>query len=456
MSRPIDITLFGESVGRDLFASDSKEPTTLEKLLDSEASRQEVENAIKESVQNQFNFGHYIRRYYCDRYHTRERETVFAELSDEDLMKEIISVFKERGMFAIDHKKAKLEKCSDPEMDISKEKLLYSYDSWSDLPKAGSVMGSLDATKTTKLTPSRLAEIMALNVYNVDRETMFLFALGFGMSDIDTSYFLTHILRQPDFNPRSADEFIYYYCLKNDKDKIYNGEYKGFEGVFLAKKKLFYSETVIQETKFHETAWYQDRMENCSNDDEFMERLNSINRTDNSRTTRDEFKAMLWNINTIVQDIRNYDQYHDNAPEPNVEELLRGLQNRTATGEIPFDKDVIKEIPFPNYWNRDNISNMLTLAAPVTRKNLLTACYIPAALEKEQMLTEEVAETWDFMEIKELFELDEAQGILEKCGMEGTINASDPYEFFLLLCLVSEKPYSYFMNSWKFWHDSAI
>ena len=137
----------------------------------------------------------------------------------------------------------------------------------------------------------------------------------------------------------------------------------------------------------------------------------------------------------------------------NVEDFLRNLDKAVPSNYPPFNEEWVKQLVFPYFWTKDNLSNKFALVGEINRKDLLVACFISYALSKGLSIKNDEAK--DLMTVKEEFELDELHVFLEEqCQMDPLINPSDPFKFFLLLCLASENPLCTFYASWRYWHES--
>lgn len=279
-----------------------------------------------------------------------------------------------------------------------------------------------------------------LNQASVKRETVFLLGFGLRMTEEDVTDFLTRVLREQDIDFQNPDEVIYWYCLHNRLGYRRAEEYK-----------QMYRE--LEPSKRREASFvYQGGL--CLEDEKslreylaYLKARRDDPQSENSRAFQ-QFMRLLNRAREIIAAMYQKDE----------EERSRGKQWKA--GDItPSDveKVICSGIPINNMGNlrkmsasilakhfsqkrfsRQRITNILNHKFPVERFDLLTLEFF--------VVSQEMAEEDPYVRYR--YFIQEMQGILNACGMS-EIYIVNPYECFLLMCLLTDCPLAVFSEIWE-------
>ena len=95
-------------------------------------------------------------------------------------------------------------------------------------------------------------------------------------------------------------------------------------------------------------------------------------------------------------------------------------------------------------FSRQRITNILNHKFPVERFDLITLQFF--------IVSQELDEEDPFNRYREF--LDRIQGILKRCGM-GEIYIVNPYECFILMCLLTDCPLAVFAEIWEMSYEEG-
>lgn len=95
-------------------------------------------------------------------------------------------------------------------------------------------------------------------------------------------------------------------------------------------------------------------------------------------------------------------------------------------------------------FSRQRITSILKHKLPVERFDLITLEFF--------IVSQEMADEDPFNRYK--YFLDEIQGILKRCGM-GEIYIVNPYECFLLMCMLTDCPLAVFADIWEMSYEES-
>ena len=95
-------------------------------------------------------------------------------------------------------------------------------------------------------------------------------------------------------------------------------------------------------------------------------------------------------------------------------------------------------------FSRQRINNILNHKFPVERFDLITLEFF--------VISQEMADDDPYTRYRHF--LDEIQGILARCGM-GEIYIVNPYECFILMCLLTDCPLAVFSEIWEMSYEEG-
>lgn len=311
----------------------------------------------------------------------------------------------------------------------------------------------------------------------VKRNIVFLLGFGLNMSVDDVNMFLTKALREQEINPKNPFEVICWYCYH----KRFN--YLKFEQLW-----RIYSETQpnIDMGQFYgeQTIGVRYSMHLIHDDATLIAHLAKLKATKNmsamSFTAKKCFDSLYDEARELVA--KMYNAYEDTEYEEAVQEYIRRLSfndrffdsekqkriDQFRSKKKVFSKDDITEsdiehiicaaIPVDRHGNltpgkasklnelftgrrfsRHRIGDILSGQTDVTRFELITLNFFVFSQRLDEFHTPK---------IRYLKFLESTNEILERCFM-GKIYVQNPYECFVLMCILSEDPLGTYVDVWE-------
>lgn len=405
----------------------------------------ELERLLLEKSYAKYLFGDYLKRMVYELYIFPEDDgRKITEIPEDEYIKDIQQIFKENGMKGV---------------------------------------GTLQFGGSTRLTPSNLKRWMGMPCYQVSRELVFLFGFGFNMFAEQVEELLTKVIGQAGFDFRSAQETIYYWCLKQNR---------GYSGLREWQEKYMEIQEEAEEQKesgiYEEkeecaggarTRYYKEKAVRITDEDGFKEYLRELERI--RRDTRNRITARE-TLNVVVN-ILWYELSKERRGETKWLELLieqkeaeGDAQNRTkrTQREIKTMQKYWREVSLepliqsiwqeedpvaiseksrklapllPDMWKKRSLQDKLNGESRVRKEDILTGVFLTYAHQLEKQMPYMSGEEKDYMVRVETY-VEDVNTYLEQCGM-GEFYIVQPYEIFLVLCLLYDKPYSFFLSVWK-------
>lgn len=405
----------------------------------------ELERLLLEKSYAKYLFGDYLKRMVYELYIFPEDDgRKITEIPEDEYIKDIQQIFKENGMKGV---------------------------------------GTLQFGGSTRLTPSNLKRWMGMPCYQVSRELVFLFGFGFNMFAEQVEELLTKVIGQAGFDFRSAQETIYYWCLKQNR---------GYSGLREWQEKYMEIQEEAEEQKesgiYEEkeecaggarTRYYKEKAVRITDEDGFKEYLRELERI--RRDTRNRITARE-TLNVVVN-ILWYELSKERRGETKWLELLieqkeaeGDAQNRTKRTQrdirtmqkywrevslepliqsiwqeedpVAISEKSRKLAPLlPDMWKKRSLQDKLNGESRVRKEDILTGVFLTYAHQLEKQMPYMSGEEKDYMVRVETY-VEDVNTYLEQCGM-GEFYIVQPYEIFLVLCLLYDKPYSFFLSVWK-------
>lgn len=321
-----------------------------------------------------------------------------------------------------------------------------------------------------------------LTQQTVKRNVVFLLGFGLNMSVSDVNMFLTKALCEQEINPKDPFEVICWYCYHM------RFNYLKFEQLW-----RIYNET--QPNSFNMECFYGEQtigvrnsMYSIHDDAALITHLAKLKATENislmSFTAKKCFDSLYDEARALIA--KMYNTYEDTEYEKAVQEYIRRLSfnDRLFDSEKQkrieqfrskkkiFYKDEITEsdiehiicaaIPTDRYGNlisgkasklnkqfagrrfsRQRIGNILSGKTEVTRFELITLNFFVFSQKLDEYPDPKVRY------VKFYESTDE---ILERCFF-GKICIQNPYECFILMCILSDNPLSTYADVWELSYD---
>ena len=313
-------------------------------------------------------------------------------------------------------------------------------------------MDSFQETRTPKSmnpTSTKLPALLNnwLSQASVKRETVFLLGFGLRMTVEDVSDFLTRVLREQDIDLHNPEELIYWYC--------YNHQYpyakadalkRAYEKLPPASpkpplSKLFDNDLVIDNDD--DLLWYLSCLKACR-DDPLSEKSTAFS----------EFMHLLERAKQLIAEMYQEDEEEKDrkrvwtADDITPADLEKVICNGIPVNEMGNLKKMSASILAKHFsqkrFSRQRITSILNHKFPVERFDLLTLEFF---IVSQEMQDDDPYDRYSHF-------IHEVQPLLEKCGM-GEIYIVNPYECFLLMCLLTDCPLAVFSEIWEMSYEES-
>ena len=312
------------------------------------------------------------------------------------------------------------------------------------------VMDSFRETYTPKsMTPTtaKLSSLVNnwLNQASVKRDTVFLLGFGLKMTADDVSDFLMRVLKEQDFDLHNPDEVIYYYCLshrlpyqkaeelKEISQSLPAAENKDRE-VYGGNPALDTEEQLLSYLSWLK-AGYEDPLSEKSRAfgaftelyDEAREIIAGLYQSDEE----EKKSGVIWRAEDIT-------------PSDMEKVICSGIPINQMGNLKKMSASILAKHFSQKRFSRQRITNILAHKFPVERFDLITLEFF--------VISQKMQDDDPFTRYKEF--LDRIQVILKECGM-GEIYIVNPYECFILMCLLTDCPMAVFSEIWEMSYVSA-
>ena len=291
------------------------------------------------------------------------------------------------------------------------------------------------STKLTSLVNNWLTQA------SVKRETVFLLGFGLKMTADDVSDFLTRVLREQDYDFHNPEEVIYWYCymkqLGYHKAEEYKKRYGALEpdGSYTEAAKVYTGALCLDtEDKLFQYLSYL----KAGTDDPMSEKSMAFR----------EFVRLLTEAKKIIADMYQGDEEEkDRGKIWTVDDITDSDVEKVICSGIPVNKmgnlrkmsaSILAKHFSQKRFSRQRINSILNHKFPVERFDLITLEFFIVSQKKQD----------EDPYVRYRYFLDEIQEVLHKCGMS-EIYIVNPYECFLLMCLLTDCPLAVFADIWE-------
>ena len=303
---------------------------------------------------------------------------------------------------------------------------------------------------------------------NVRRQTIFLLGFGLRMNAEDVSEFLVKVLKEEDFRISDPVELVYQYCFEHDlryqsaQELLRRYDYLVRTGVSIPKpagKGL--SRPGVWQRFHHDKQPGSDiGLENINsgemfvidNDDDLMRVLLMI-RKDMTHYNREEI-AYKWCMylaarsRKIIAEIYQRDEEESGSKKKWTEQdisfqdmekvICSGIPVNTSGNLQKMSASLLYRHFSQRRFSRQRMDGLTKRHLPVERFDLITLLFFIYSQEREN----------DEPEVRCKAFVEEMNGILRACGMMGLYSVN-PYEAFVLMCLLSECPLAVYSDVWE-------
>ena len=282
---------------------------------------------------------------------------------------------------------------------------------------------------------------------SVKRETVFILGFGLRMSVEDVSDFLTRVLKEQDFDFHSPEEVIFWYCYSKQL------------GYYKAQELLEMYQTLNPITQFDDALKIYMGTISIETEEMLMQYLAYLkgdkdNPMSEQRQAFKEFVRLMDRAKEIIADMYQKDEDEfkrdkvwkaSDISASDVEKVICSGIPINGMGNLKkMSASILAKHFSQKRFSRQRITSILKHKLPVERFDLITLEFF--------IVSQEMADEDPFNRYK--YFLDEIQGILKRCGM-GEIYIVNPYECFLLMCMLTDCPLAVFADIWEMSYEES-
>ena len=275
---------------------------------------------------------------------------------------------------------------------------------------------------------------------SVRRSVVFLLGFGLRMNDQDVSAFLTKVLKDEDFNFSDPTETVFWYCYRNGKSyaeaqavlreaENYSGHAKPLEIVNCEDARnacLDDRSTLIEYTAYLKQSGKSSEKRQLAYS--HFCRLIDLAKIEVARMNNQDFTVEPVRKNCIPDDISPAD----------IEKVICCGIPVTKSGNLQKASSSLLSKQFQNFrLSRQRIDGVMKQQLLVDRYDLITLVFFLYS-QKEYESPEDRLK--DFM--------DETNRVLRESGLQ-ELHPVNPYEAFVLMCLLSEVPLATYADVWE-------
>lgn len=324
-----------------------------------------------------------------------------------------------------------------------------------------------------------------LTQQTVKRNVVFLLGFGLNMSVEDVNVFLTKALREPEINPKDPFEVICWYCYKNKYSYLkFRQLWELYENTppNSVDMSLIYSERTIG---------MRNSMFSVHNDAALISHVSKLKNADNiplmSATAKelfmelyDEARALIaqeYNrsvdekhnaaVNEYIRKLSNNDRLYDYEKKERLEKFRQQIKYYEISDitESDIEHVICASIPTDRHGNltpakasklnaqfagkrfsRQRIGEILSGSTEISRFELITLNFFVFS-QKLNVWPDPKKRFSEFLRT--------TNEMLEKCNM-GRIYIQNPYECFVLMCILSVDPLGTYADVWELSYEDDI
>ena len=312
-----------------------------------------------------------------------------------------------------------------------------------------------------------------LNQDSVRRPVIFLLGFGLRMSPEDVSEFLTKVLKEEDFNEKDPAEVIYRYCFANDlrfaqaqrllkayeeidvspADSTQTAGEPGKHGGLLGKIGMLRRDkgqtghsSENQESRFGFSE------EVLRSEESLMRYLRALKaegrQEEKNEAAYNEYMALLSRTKEIIARIWQEDEDEEKTGKTiRPEDISSGDIEKVICSGIPVNgsgnlqkmsASLLSSHFEQRRFSRQRIDSLEKKKFPVERFDLITLLFFIYSQDYEEQEPEIRCKAF----------IEEMNQILKRCGML-ELYPVNPYEAFILMCLLAECPLATYSDIWE-------
>lgn len=301
--------------------------------------------------------------------------------------------------------------------------------------------GCVDSSDTKSLQELRRKVKRWVGAESVKRENMFQIGYGLSMDDKKVTEFLTLVLKETDFDFYDPEESIHWYCLHNGKSRKQAEYIKEWYEKVSGDDKV--REDHLWEAMRNDPKMYLGTEEGLKKYLNYLKNLNVAEKKESK--AREVFGKLYRQTQQVVAEhLNRYPDVNGKKAEPSeinpakIESVLYSGVEVTDTGNLmPFDK--LKKQFKSKRLNRARLNGVLG-GKMVERFDIITLAFLIFALDETKLNLCEGERFSEFVE--------HTNDLLADAGML-ELYPVNPYEAFVLMCIVSEDPLDTFASVWE-------
>lgn len=345
------------------------------------------------------------------------------------------------------------------------------------------VKESFAETGTPKSFEPTSAKIGALSKnwltqQTVSRKVVFLLGFGLSMTSDEVNVFLTKALREQGINPKDPFEVICWYCYKNHYSYL---KYEKLQEDFSNTKPLYRSNRNYSADM---TISVRNSLESIRDDRSLLAFLATLKSPDNqirsSITARKHFDELFEKAKKLTAEL--YNREEDRQGELKLEEYQDRLLNNNRISDeerrsLLVRKKERKKIYTSSDITESDLEHIISSAIPTDRHGNLTpskASKLNAQFAGRRFSRQHISEilagksevsrfdliTLNFFVYSQMLRdypnskarfmsfLGSTNDILNECSL-GELYISNPYECFVLMCMLSDDPLGTYADVWE-------
>lgn len=308
------------------------------------------------------------------------------------------------------------------------------------------VLDSFKETCTPKSMNSTTTKLPSLvnnwlTQASVKRETVFILGFGLRMSAADVSDFLMLVLREQDFDFANPNEVIYWFCLHHHLGYYKAEEYK--KQYELLEAKSYYPEA---DQIYHGSILLE-------TEEMFLKYLGYLKGNEKNSDAEkshafETFVELYEHAKKIIAAMYQKDEEEKKRPKIwKTEDISASDVEKVICSGIPVNQmgnlkkmsaSILAKHFSQKRFSRQRITSILNHKMPVERFDLITLEFFIVSQEMDE----------EDPYIRYRYFLEHTNEILCKCGM-GELYIVNPYECFLLMCLLTDCPLAVFADIWE-------
>ena len=280
---------------------------------------------------------------------------------------------------------------------------------------------------------------------SAERSTVFLLGFGLNMTDQEVSMFLMKVLKEHDFDFSDPVETVYWHCFHHGLHYADAAEMLSMAKRDAQSPVSCLDEKTSPETRFWDMVKPQLTvyLSNPSMLMKYLKNMQPMQET-RQRAVSDAFRRLYDPAVEAARKLLGRDERTEGETSGayDIESVLySGVPRSKDRNLLPSDRSVLAKQFGRKRLGRQRLGKLIAGEIRAERFDLLTLLFLEYALSAFPETPEGCRGRFEKY-------IDEANSILKACGM-WEVYPVNPYESFLLMCLLSEDPLCTFNDVWE-------